>query len=783
MKRGSLLVDLPRQDGSPQATRASWYTPGLSDGLGDRLLMFDNTTAAGLELLRFKQEFSEAPKFAPAVERRVEQLRTLHHKSLATVRAVEWLGEGEGLALVSNSTPGKRLSEVLHEARGASYAMALLHQLGPALAALHKMGNDVAHGAVTPDRIVVTPEGQLVLVEHVLGSALDSLNLPAARLRTELGLVVPYHLDTMALDSRSDVAQLAFIALSLLLGRRLDPADYPDRAEEWLELAAAGAVGLRTAPRLRAWLECALLVGRNHFESALEAHDVLEEVLDMHRPRPTLTPIIASTSPNAASPAPPPAPAIAASPAAPEIAAPPDAPAIAAPSAAPDSTVAAPAPAESEPAAEAVAESVIAPAAESVEALTPETETTPALDSLPAPPPVGPVRARTVEPVFTRIFEDATPKPVAPVVIELTDLAEDRESPMADQLRRTDPGPRRSAALVEFRPEVKAPDDETVEAPRLLVGRPEPDQRETRFRRRLVWIAASLGILALAEGGVIAGLIFGRPSTGSAPIVLAAPPGPVPASALPPSTLASGAPNTPAPDAATPSASLPAAAAAAGVPGPGALAAGTAQGRLEITSDPPGARVSIDGVRRGVTPLGVAVAVGSHTVLVSDGTTTATRTLSVAAGGTSTMVATLGAASGAAGWLTINVPIEMQIFEGESLLGSTSAARLMLPVGPHELLLVNKDAGFQTKVTVEVQPGKVANTTVAVPNGSLSVNALPWANVWLDGRSLGTTPIANLDVPLGTHEVIWRHPQFGERRQTVVVTTKAPVRLVMDLRK
>ena len=657
MKRGSLLVDLPRPDPSQPATRASWYTPGLSDGLGDRLLMFDNTTASGLELLRFRQEFSDAPTFAPALERRVEQLRDLSHKSLSTIRAVEWLGDGEGLALVSNSTPGKRLSEVLHDARGASYAMALLHQLGPALAALHKAGDDVAHGALTADRIIVTPEGQLVLVEHVLGSALDSLSLPAARLRTELGIVVPYHLDTMALDSRSDVAQLAFVALSLLLGRRLDPADYPDRADEWLELAAAGASGLRAAPRLRAWLECALQVGKNNFESALEAHEVLEEVLDIHKPR------------------------------------------------------------------------TAAPLAE------------------PAAPPATAA------------------------------LVEEGEPAMGEQLRRTDPGTRRTAALVEFRPEVKAsPDDETVEVPRLLPAAPLPDPREVRRSRRLVWIAAALGVLALAEAVFIAGLIFGRPVTTDAPVVLAAAPT-LSQPTAPPAA-------APAPDSGVPNLTPPANAGFATIaPGSTSLAGAVPQGRLEISSDPAGARVSIDGVRRGVTPLAVPVAVGPHTVVVSDGTTAATRTLTVAAGGTSTMIATLGPAGGAAGWLTIGAPVELQILEGESLLGTTTAARLMLPAGTHELQLVNKDVGFQTKITVDVQPGKTANTTVAMPNGSLSVNALPWANVWLDGRALGTTPVANLDVPLGTHEVIWRHPQFGERRQTVVVTTKAPVRLVMDLRK
>jgi hypothetical protein len=55
--------------------------------------------------------------------------------------------------------------------------------------------------------------------------------------------------------------------------------------------------------------------------------------------------------------------------------------------------------------------------------------------------------------------------------------------------------------------------------------------------------------------------------------------------------------------------------------------------------------------------------------------------------------------------------------------------------------------------------------------------------VWVNGHALGTTPFANLSMPIGTHEVIWRHPQLGERRQTVVLTARTPMRLVVDMRQ
>lgn len=206
-------------------------------------------------------------------------------------------------------------------------------------------------------------------------------------------------------------------------------------------------------------------------------------------------------------------------------------------------------------------------------------------------------------------------------------------------------------------------------------------------------------------------------------------------------------------------------------------------GQVEITSDPAGARITIDGTRRGVAPLTLPLPPGQHTVLVSDGTTNVSRTVNVVAGGTSTVMAALAPAGTVAGWLTITTPFELQVLEGGNLLGTTSTPKLMLTAGHHDLVLRNTTLGFESKLPVEIQTGKTLTSPVTVPNGSLSVNALPWATVLLDGKEIGTTPVANLDVPLGTHELTFRHPQFGERKQSIVVTAKAPVRVVQDLRK
>jgi PEGA domain len=204
--------------------------------------------------------------------------------------------------------------------------------------------------------------------------------------------------------------------------------------------------------------------------------------------------------------------------------------------------------------------------------------------------------------------------------------------------------------------------------------------------------------------------------------------------------------------------------------------------RLEITSDPSGAQVSVDGRSRGTTPLKLAtIGAGQHEVVVSSGDSRVRRSVQIAQGATASVFVSLAKTGTSAGWISIKSPIELQILERGKLVGTSSADQVMLPAGRHVLDFVNTTYGFRTTTPVQVQPGKTSVSTVPLPNGSLSVNALPWAEIWLDGKSIGTTPLANLSVPIGSHELIWRHPQLGERRQTVVVTTKTPTRVGMEL--
>lgn len=585
--------------------RPRLHTPGFSDTLGDRLLTFDNSTASSLELLRFKREFSDAPGFEAALRKRVDELSHLRHPSVGNVRGVEWLGAGEGLALVSHHTAGRRLSEVIQDARGPAFALELIRQLAPALTAIQQHAPGLAHGLLTADRIIVTREGRLVLVEHALASAIDSLRLSARRVRADFGLAMPAAGDVVFLNSRTDVVQLGFIALSLLIGRRLDPAMYPAEITPLLDEYAREDPA--TSARLRDWLERALQVSKQPFATADEANSAFDRLSEESKPA-------AVTRPEPAAPAAP-APAIGPTP------------------------VPAPAPAAG-----------------------------PALVAVPAPAPAAPALA-------------AVPPPPTPVL-----------KPAA---------PPRGTAVHQAA--IAAPATSQVSR----VGSLGSASKAIR------WAVAALAVISVAEGIIIAGRWL------AAPVVVMGPPSPL-------ADLAAPAP-TPPP-------------LVQQVPVPVPLPAAVPAAETGLAADPP---ASAQTSARAPAPA--------------------------------------PAPAGRFGGVRISSPVELQVFEAGSLVGST-AGPIAIADGRHVFDLVNDALGYRGRMTVDVKAGQMASVPVTLPNGRISINAAPWAEVAIDGKPAGQTPLANVTIPIGTHEIVFRHPQFGEQRHTVVVKAEDITRVSASFR-
>ncbi|MEO7189589.1 MAG: PEGA domain-containing protein [Vicinamibacterales bacterium] len=606
--------------------------PGFADALGDRVLVFETSNSSWLELLRFKRALSEVPAFESALRQRLDDLSGFSHPSIAAIRRVE-RDAGDDLMLVWNHVAGRRLSEIMQDATGPAFALELIGQVAPALVALHEHEAGLSHGLLTPDRIVVTRDGRLVITEHLMASAMGVLGLPAERVRAELQLAVADGPDPVMFGSAADLLQLGFMALSLLVGRRIDPTEYPAKMGACLEELEARAAGRFMVPAsLRSWLEHALQLDGKSFMSAREALDAFSGL-------PTAAELLTPVKP---------APA------------PVEAPASAAVVTTPATPVALPPP-----------DSVVAPATSVME----------------------PVLAATGHAAASTTAEAIAP-PVA--------AAKPRMGPMA-----VSPAPAAVSAapsLASFPVQPSAP---TSAAP-------------VKSRRRLivtVAIAVVLGGVAIFEGSVIA-MLIDRPASLPPPAIDRAAHAPAPAALSVPEPSPTSGPASPAATTAS----------AAAIPATAAAADPTAANALRPGADP-----------------SLAGAPGSRF-----------------------------------GGLKLTSSFDLAAFENGKPVGS-SAAPIALTEGSHAMDLVNDALGFRTRITVTVKPGQMTSVALSAPNGRVSINAMPWASVWIDGAPAGDTPLANVAIPIGSHEVVFRHPQLGEQRQTMIVKAEGLTKVSANL--
>jgi hypothetical protein len=218
--------------------------------------------------------------------------------------------------------------------------------------------------------------------------------------------------------------------------------------------------------------------------------------------------------------------------------------------------------------------------------------------------------------------------------------------------------------------------------------------------------------------------------------------------------------------------------AATAAAGASSAAATPEAGRLEIETQPAGARILLDGKPAGESPLTLdAVPAGRHTVTFVTASGAVKRTVRIEAGRTARLDVPIFS-----GWVGIFAPFVVEVAEAGKVIGTTEESRLMLSPGRHELTLTNRELGYRSVQSVDIEPGEVRSLTLD-PRGAVNVNAKPWAEVWVDGRKAGDTPLANLQLPLGTRELVLRHPQYGERRVTVTVKGNTPTALSIDMER
>ncbi|MEO7276344.1 MAG: PEGA domain-containing protein, partial [Vicinamibacterales bacterium] len=618
---------------------------------------------------------------------------------------------------------GTRLSDLLRvvAARGVrldlTIAICLIRQLVPAVAQLHGQARDVAHGLLAPERLVLTPNARLMIVEHGLGSAIEQLRLPRERLWQDLRVALPSAAGLARFDQRADITAVGLIALALLLGRPLGADEFPHGLAALLAEARERTAGADEQPLsapLRDWLARSLqLDPRRPFGSAIDALAGFEEV-------------VAGNSAYAATP-------------------------VALQRFLSRSGLALVAPLPGRPLVDApalpVRAIVVSPRAPTMPPTPVAAEPSPSPPPAPAAadaPRLNPVSvAAETQPPDDPVEASSAALPADPAPVRATTEIIDTDVLLA---------PEKASGAALFDDECAAPTG--VDAP-ASAGEPgrvtAPDASEAPGhtpaasgpRFRLAAIAAA--VVTIAAGGYVAPRFLSRATV--API-----------------TVTAGAPARQHVERAAPPQS----------------------GQLRVQSQPAGARVQVDGVARGTAPVTVLqLAPGAREVVLHSPTGSVTQAVTIQAGDTASIVVPVGVAPGAtpaAGWVTVRSPISVEVREQGKLLGTSDGGRLTLTAGRHELEIANAALEYRLTRSVQVAPGRTAEVVVELPTGSVNLNATPWAEVFIDGHRVGETPIGNVNVAIGPHEVLFRNPQLGEKRQSISVTLAAPVRLSVDMK-
>jgi hypothetical protein len=658
----------------------------FTDGFGRRYKSAPRDTSdVVLEVLCFRHEITDVPAFEFALRERVARLSQFHHPDFTHIKKVDRLNDERGtVALMSDGVKGFRLSEILTDTErlapppDVGATLYVVNQLTAAIAVLHDQAR-VAHGALGPERIFITPLARVCIVEHAMGAAVEQLKYSREKYWKELRVALPESAGLPRADERADVTQLGIVALSLLLGRLLRADEYP------AQLATLVATATASTPSVGDWLKRALqLDPRGSFRTAAEAQTALEQVIR--------------------------------------------------------------------------ADGFIRADARSLEA-------------------------------FLQRYRDWMEPPAAAAAKSLA---------LSDGLTRFDSTV--TLAPLDLPAETTAvPLFEEVEAPR-AEEHPVPKAPSKSDRGgRIKWMAAAIVLALLATGGVFAARQFAsKPAavTAGTITVNTNPPGVelqvdgVPRGRTPVTLSVEGGTHT---------------LAVLGADGqwrkvPVTVAAGAqvshhlelpkataALGQLSVRTEPAGARISIDGTPLGKTPMTIVeLAPGEHTVTLESDAGTVNQKVMIEAGMSASLMVPLAGAPGAgmaSGWISVTAPVVMDLYEGGRLLGSTGIDRIMLPAGRHEIEVVNEAIGFRETRTTNVQSGRVSTFGVTLPKGIVSINAVPWATVSIDGEPIGDTPIGNLPLTIGPHEVVFRNAQLGEQRRVITVTTRGPVRLSVDMAK
>jgi serine/threonine-protein kinase len=119
--------------------------------------------------------------------------------------------------------------------------------------------------------------------------------------------------------------------------------------------------------------------------------------------------------------------------------------------------------------------------------------------------------------------------------------------------------------------------------------------------------------------------------------------------------------------------------------------------------------------------------------------------------------------------------------DGKPLKPASDGALHLAP-GRHNVTVSATGLAFARTLAVELKPGEAALRAVHGGKGYLRVAVSPWAEVMVDGRVLGTTPLQPAELSEGVHTVTLKNGELGvTTKRRILITPNKEALLKVDL--
>lgn len=209
-------------------------------------------------------------------------------------------------------------------------------------------------------------------------------------------------------------------------------------------------------------------------------------------------------------------------------------------------------------------------------------------------------------------------------------------------------------------------------------------------------------------------------------------------------------------------------------------------GSLRIDSDPPGAKISYDGKKTDqetpATIEGLSLNVEHSIVLEKEGFLRSQKSLVLKKKEEDLLVELQKKP-------TVTLKINVVPRTARVLLNGKERGQEIEDLEPGKGYKLTVEAPGYVAETREIKPTgpkmevEIELKKVVVQAGTINLSAIPWAKILIDGKIASDgLPLINHELPVGTHEIIFQHPDFKDITKTIEIKKGENPPIIVDFK-